>query len=176
MSSSLLASQPPKLVTPPPVRQAGIRCLYLVDIENAVGGPCPCNTDVLGARAAIAAAYPVQEGDLVVIGVAHNGLLEVGCSWTGVRYVVRSGPDGAELALLDELNVAIVARFDELVIVSGDGKFADRVAELAALGLPTTVVAHAESLSNRLRLAATKVVYLESERRPGPSAVAMEVA
>jgi len=176
MSSSPPASQRLKLVTPSTPRQARNRCLYLVDIENTVGGPCPCSVDVLDAHAAIQAAYPVQAGDLVVIGVAHNGLLEVGCAWTGVRYVVRSGPDGAELALLDELDDTVVGRFDEVVVVSGDGKFTDRVAELGTLGLPTTVVAYEESLSNRLRLAATKVVYLESVRRRSPSVAVMEVA
>lgn len=176
VTRTLIASRPNEPVTLPLTPITGSRRFYVVDIENAVGGPCPCNADVLQARAAIAAAYPTRVGDHVTIGVAHNGLLEVGCCWTGPRYVVRSGPDGAELALIDELDDWIIGRFDEVVVVSGDRKFADRVAELAARGLPTTVVAHRESLSNRLRMAASKVVYLESERRHGVSAADSEVA
>ena len=42
--------------------------------------------------------------------------------------------------------------------MSGDGAFADVVAELAARGVPTTVVAQPERLSARLRLAACAVV------------------
>lgn len=176
MSTTPVASRLLKAVTPSTVRPANIRRLYLVDIENAVGGPRPTAHEVAAVRTELAAAYPTHAGDLVIVGVAHNGLLEVGCTWTGVRHVTRSGEDGADLALLEELDDSVLRRFDEVVIVSGDHLFSERIAELAALGLPTTVIAREESLSTRLRLAATNVVYLENERRRGPGAAAMEVA
>lgn len=176
MNTTPVASRLLKPVTQSTVRPANLRRLYLVDIENAVGGPCPTASEIAAVRTEIAARYASQAGDLVVIGVAHNGLLEVGCTWPHVRYLVRSGPDGADLVLLEELDASVARRFDELVLVTGDGKFADRVAELAAAGLPTTVIAHEESLSTRLRLAASTVVYLENERRRDPGAAAMEVA
>lgn len=175
MTNTLTASRPLKPVTLTAIRPATTRRLYLVDIENAVGGPCPTGDETRDLRAQLAALYPMQTGDLVVVGVAHNGLLEVGCSWTGVRPVVRSGEDGADLALLEELDDSVLRRFEEIVIVSGDGIFSERVAQLAALGLPTTVMARPGALSHALRLAATRVVYLENKQR-GPGAGEMEVA
>ena len=52
-------------------------------------------------------------------------------------------------------------RYDEVVLASGDGIFADRVADLAGRGVPVTVVSRPGSLSHRLRLAATEVLPFE---------------
>ena len=49
-------------------------------------------------------------------------------------------------------------RFDELVLVSGDRIYAEKISELAGQGLPTTVYAHKFALSKRLAFAATNVI------------------
>ncbi|RKW87281.1 NYN domain-containing protein [Corynebacterium diphtheriae] len=49
-------------------------------------------------------------------------------------------------------------RFDELVLVSGDRIYAEKISELAGQGLPTTVYAHNFALSKRLAFAATNVI------------------
>jgi len=79
-----------------------------------------------------------------------------------------SGLDGADLALLEVLGENIAARFTEVVLVSGDGIFADAVAVFAALGVHTTVIAHRDGLSRRLELAASVVQFLPDRPNPQP--------
>ena len=49
-------------------------------------------------------------------------------------------------------------RFSEMILVSGDRVFAEKVSQLAGQGLPTTVYSHTEALSKRLKFAATNVI------------------
>lgn len=162
----------------PQKRPAGQRRIVLVDIENVVGGSAEVHDYVAWARAAVERLVSVHPGDLVVIGCGPDGLLDLGCTWTHVRYVVRSGPDGADLALLDVLKENIARRFTEIVLVSGDGIFADVVAGFAAQGVHTTVIAHRDGLSRRLELAASSVVFLPDRPtpRPGPATAQKDAA
>lgn len=114
------------------------------------------------AHCTVQAAVSLSDHEQVVIGTSHVGVLATGLGWQGPRIVVRSGVDGADLALLDVLiEERIEERFDELVLASGDGIFADVVASLGAAGVNVTVVARSDRCSNRLRLAARHVVCLE---------------
>lgn len=73
----------------------------------------------------------------------------------------RSGPDGADLALIDQmLDLRVMRRFGRVTLCSGDGIFADSVAALASAGIHTTVVSWADRLSRRLHLAAHRIVML----------------
>jgi hypothetical protein len=132
------------------------RRLVLVDIENVVGGAVASAASVHWAREQVAGLVGLEEHDHVVIGTCHRGLLTVGGSWTDVRYVVGSGPDGADLALLEVLEENIAERFADLVLVSGDGIFTDAVAALGGQGVKVLVVAHPDGLSRRLAMAATE--------------------
>ena len=79
------------------------------------------------------------------------------------HYRVRSGPDGADLALLDVLRYENVAqRFTHVVIGSGDHLFAEEAAHLAAQGVWVTVISRHRSLSLRLALAAREVIFLDT--------------
>lgn len=132
-----------------------LRTLHLIDIENLLGEPRPAAESVFQARIAYAAHVFVGENDLVVVACNHGCALDVGLAYSGARMVVRSGPDGADLALLEVLaEHDVEGRFDAVVVASGDGIFTDAVAALAAVGLPTVVVSRPESLSRTLRLAA----------------------
>lgn len=82
------------------------------------------------------------------------------------RLIPGYGRDGADKALLAVMDENLECRFDELVLVTGDGVFADRVAELAAVELPTHVFAHPTGLAARLRLAATSVSPIITNRTP----------
>ena len=82
---------------------------------------------------------------------------------------MRSGLDGADLVLLEVLGENIADRFGEVVLVSGDGIFADALAELASQGVHTTVVAHSDGLSRRLELAANAVRFLPNRPAPSPA-------
>jgi hypothetical protein len=149
------------------------RRLVVVDVENAVGGPNIERDQIVWTKQALIDLVGLQASDHVVAACSHVGAVEVGVSWSSARQLVRSGPNGADLALLDVLiQESIASRFTEMVLVSGDGIFADIVAELAAQGVHTTVVAHNRGLSRRLRLAAGTVVYLPAELPPTPAVAA----
>jgi hypothetical protein len=75
---------------------------------------------------------------------------------------VRSGPNGADLALLEVLErEEVEGRSSRVVIGSGDGIFAEAAARLQAGGVDVTVVTRAQSLSRRLRLAALNVRFID---------------
>lgn len=141
-------------------RIGGNRRIVLVDIENIVGGSAAVHDHVVWAKKTVEAPISLRPGDLVVVGVGPSGLVDVGTTWTGVRVVMGRGVDGADLALLDVLAENIADRFAEVVLVSGDGIFANEVATLAVQGVRTTVIAHADGLSRRLELAASAVAFL----------------
>jgi NYN domain len=138
------------------------RCLVLVDIENVAGGAVMTEAIAGWARDVVVASLALAGCDQIVVGTSHAGLFNVWAVWPRVRLRVRSGANGADLALLDVMQFErIEQRFDEVVLVSGDGIFADLTAHLAAAGVRVTVASWAESLSTRLRLAASHTIYLQ---------------
>jgi hypothetical protein len=65
---------------------------------------------------------------------------------------VGHGLDGADLALLDDVDPDFVsAHYDRVVVGSGDHLFCSIVSTLRPLGLVVLVVARAESISRDLR-------------------------
>ncbi len=138
------------------------RRLVVVDIENAAGGAVITRAMADWARAVIETTLHVVPGEQVVIGTSHVGLFTAKDAWPCARVRVRSGENGADLELLDVLTTErIEERFDEVVLVSGDGLFTDVVAQLGRCGVEVTVAAWATGMSARLRLAAGRVVYLD---------------
>jgi len=145
------------------------RTLHLVDIENLVGTGLPTEWEVAMIRQAYASRVGIGEMDQVVIGCNHKALPSAGLGWPGARYLVRSGPDGADtelLAVISGENVA--ARFTDIVIGSGDGAFTSAAAALGSAGPKVTVVSRRTGLARTLRLAAQSVIYLD----PSPSGAA----
>jgi hypothetical protein len=139
------------------------RTLHLVDIENLVGTGLPAEWEVADVRQEYAVRVGVGPMDQVVIGCNHKALPAAGHGWPGARYLVRSGPDGADtelLAVIECENVA--ARFSRVVIASGDGGFTWAAAGLAAAGCQVTVVSRRTRLARTLRLGAQHVIYLDS--------------
>lgn len=151
-----------------------LRTLHLIDIENLLGQPRPAIDSVSEARAAYEAHVVVGESDLVVVACNHGCALEVGLAYAGARLVVRSGPNGADLALLDVLaEHDVVGRFDAVVVASGDGIFTDAVSTLAGT-MPTLVVSRPDSLARTLRLAAGgRVVPFDTAGGPNEPASAV---
>lgn len=92
---------------------------------------------------------------------SHRAARTVAFAFGGALRRWRSGPDGADLALLEEMrDLRIMRRFDRVTLFSGDGIFANALAALAGAGIETTVVSWDSLLSPRLRLAARHVVTL----------------
>ncbi|RNL78479.1 NYN domain-containing protein [Nocardioides marmorisolisilvae] len=138
------------------------RRLIVVDIENLVGGAGITQAQAAAAHRCVTSAVAMRPGEQVIIGTSHVGLLSSGIGWRGPRMVVRSGKDGADLALLEVLkDEHIEERFDEVVIVSGDGIFTDAVLVLREAGVFVTVVSRNDACSKRLRLAADQTVLVD---------------
>jgi hypothetical protein len=101
--------------------------------------------------------------DQVEVASSHLTLLNAALGWPDAHYRVRSGPDGADLALLDVLrHENIAARFTHVAIASGDHMFAEEAARLGTQGVWVTVVTRQCSLSRQLRLAAREVIFLDA--------------
>jgi hypothetical protein len=135
-------------------RLLGGRCLYLVDFENLLGTATP----VAGATGALwrmlADAMGVDQNDQVY--GAASGHFAARCFFelpigSRIRGVIRNGPNGADLALLDMTDIAHAAqRFRYLVVASADHIYADLAREARALGMTVVQVAPAGCRSHVL--------------------------
>jgi|GEM_PF-3168730 len=135
------------------------RRLVLIDLENLVGGSAASLETVREALAALDVAVGRTSHDVRVVASGSTLLTTAMTLLSGTRVSLGRGIDGADRRLLDELDAAhVVGRFDSVVLVSADGAaFADRVATLARLGVPTEVVIGAGRCSHRLARAARSV-------------------
>lgn len=103
------------------------RSLHLIDLENLCGDAFPAEEHI--ARVWNTYRYGVSNSpeDHYVVGSSH---LFASRAWfvlppQGIQRCVRSGKDGGELAILAQFDLEhTAARFDRLVIASGDGMFA----------------------------------------------------
>jgi hypothetical protein len=133
------------------------RTLRLVDIENMVGSCQLSLGDVARARVRINAAIAPRAQDHTVIAASHYNAPAAYFGWTDpVRRLARSGKDGADLALLEVIaDVSwVAARYDRVVVASGDHAFAPAVAELKGAGVEVIVIRPDTGFSARMRLAA----------------------
>lgn len=138
------------------------RRLIVVDIENMVGGGVASAYDAWIARMKVEHLVGPVNLEQVIIGTSHFGAIATRVGWTGARILVKSGPDGADLRLLDEMqHWDIPLRFGEVVLVSGDGIFTDAVANLTARSTRVTVLAPADGCSKRLRMAASTCILFD---------------
>ena len=139
------------------------RRLHLVDIENLAGEALPSLTQVRQALSLYTRCLAFGVMDQVEVASSHLTLVNAALGWPQAHYRVRSGPDGADLALLDILRHENVAqRFTHVAIGSGDYLFAEDAARLAALGVCVTVVSRPRSLSQRLAVAGREVILLDT--------------
>ena len=144
-------------------RRFPARRLHLVDIENLAGNARPTLSEVRQALGLYTAGLAFGAMDQVEVASSHLTLLNAALGWPHAHYRIRSGPDGADLALLDVLRHENVAqRFTHVAIGSGDHLFAEQAARLAAQGFWVTVVSRRRSLSPRLALAAREVIFLDT--------------
>lgn len=150
---------------------AAERTCFALDVECAVGGPRASAAAVRQwwdlFRSEVATVRP---GDAVIAGASHFAaqtfafaLAEYGFLWR-----IGSGKDGAENAIIDSLDLNLIARrYTRLVIVSGDHRWAEVARDAKGLGLKVRVVALQDTLSARLhREAPSSIIRL----RPRPLA------
>jgi hypothetical protein len=135
------------------------RALHLVDLENLMCGPLQPAIALRYAAARYEQVAVVRPDDHVVVAVNPALALDAGRAWPTARLLVGRGPDGADRELLATLADTpwVAARYDRVVIGSGDGIFASALESLRALGIATGVVAPELGLSRDLRRRATFV-------------------
>jgi hypothetical protein len=138
---------------------ASPRSIHLIDLENAAGTTALSTELVSALQALYMTVAEVSEGDHVVIATSHYCAPSAWFGWGGnPRRLVRSGPDGADLSLLEVIErERVIERFDRVVIASGDGIFSMAAAQLQAAGLAVTVVTRPGSLHRQLRFAVRDV-------------------
>lgn len=100
-------------------------------------------------------------GDHMIMASSHKGALAAWFGFSRARRLVRSGPDGADLALLEAAeNENLPYRLDRVVIGSGNGLFSEAAGRLQQQDCSVTVVSRPGALSTRLRLAVHDIRYL----------------
>jgi hypothetical protein len=139
-----------------------IRRLTLVGLEAFAGRHRLSRADVDSVRRQLAGLMPAFEDD--VHTVACTRVNAPNCfSFSRARRLWREGPDEVITALVTVLREEpIVGRFQSVTLCAGDRRLADVVGWLGCQGVEVSVVAPAEHLSCRLRLAAARVVALNS--------------
>ena len=150
------------------------RRLHLIDVENLAGNPTPDAAQARNLLARYLLLVGVGTWDQVVIASSHLALKKTGCWWPGARYLVRSGPDGADLALLDlARHERIAERFPQITIASGDGIFAQAAASLETTGSRVNAVSRRAARSRQLALAVGwKVTYIDPPGTHAPPSAA----
>ncbi|MBN9202038.1 MAG: hypothetical protein ABS61_13775 [Microbacterium sp. SCN 70-18] len=143
----------------------GQRRLFVIDIENVVGGAQ--NVTVEGARWArrmLERELGMQNDQHAVVAVGYSaGLLPAAHAFPGKSLAVRYGASGADTALIDAIDASHAARrYDQIVIVSGDGIFTDFAAEITNYGAKVIVAGHPGGVSARLRFAAHETIYFST--------------
>ena len=137
------------------------RSLHLVDIENLLSDPFCEDTRYI--EATISDYKHVSEwraGDQVLVAANRWLSKKLAFSlqnWT-CRLFTAQGPDGADLRLLEEgAQEKLLARFDQLIIGSGDGIFAEVAAAGKKLGLKSMTISRASDLSRKLAAASDEI-------------------
>ncbi len=148
-----------------PRPSVGHSTCHLVDIENLAASASANEDEVAAVTCLYREVAEHLPGDHVIIGSSHFAAKSG--NWYGAsqgwgcdpRRVTRSGPDGADLALIEVIErEAIAERFDRVVIGSGDGSFSLACHKLRSAGVAVTVVARDRpSLSHRLQIATDDV-------------------
>lgn len=139
------------------------RQLILIDIENLTGTPSPTCDDVEMAKAALRLVVPEFDTAQHIVACSHHAARTVAFAFQTARHLWRSGPNGADLALLDVLeNERVDERFERVTICSGDGIFAASAAWLAKADVDVTVISLPGHLAARLELAARYITFLPS--------------
>ena len=134
------------------------RSAVIVDIENLLGHPSYW-TDHNIARAwfALREALQLDSSDYVYIGssafMAQYAAFVIDAP--NLRYLIRNGKDGAEIALTSHIDLNFIAeKYDSVMIASGDNYFADFAFQAQKRGLKVWQVAGRADTGRFLRNAA----------------------
>lgn len=123
------------------------RELHLLDIENLLGGSRFLVADVEALKPTyLAISDSTATAQFFVGASANDSCLNGRVGWGQGRATFAPGADGAERSLVATVPMTYAARFDRVVIGSGDGFFTSYAAMLRASGTRVTVVCRERSL------------------------------
>ncbi|WP_075725458.1 NYN domain-containing protein [Corynebacterium aquilae] len=142
------------------------RRLILVDIENFNGGPVATVTQSTWCYRMLSNWLSFSDSDHIVVASDVTTVTNLCKDWGHHRVLAGRGHNGADLQLLEVLEESVEARYSEILLVSGDAIYSDKVSYLAGQGIPTTVYSHACALAKRLQFAATTVVTSPTTQEP----------
>ena len=135
------------------------RTMFLGDIEALAGKSAPTCSDVEAIAVAVHKVFGHLD-PVCVLACAHHNAPAVWYHWPDVRYLVRSGKNGADSRLIQVVEEERVAeRFETVIIGSSDGIFGRTAAQLASAGV-YVIAAYGKQISNKLRLAVHETVRL----------------
>lgn len=126
------------------------RAIHLVDVENIFaltrGEPVGRHAGTIYHQVA-----PVGPEDLLMVAADVTRIFDTKAAFPSARVRPGRGQDGAELALINDIDVDHIAgRFDSVVIGSGDHLFVDVAYRARQRGLNVVVVSRPTPLSRSL--------------------------
>lgn len=136
------------------------RTLAFVDVENEVGSSDLTAENVIEVKTAL----DLLEGAnlMQVVACSHHNAEAVMFNWPKARIILKSGKDGADLALIQvATDEHIAERFDRIVIASGDGIFTTIAKDLSDEGVEVSIVCGRGALSKNLKHQCPNVRYLK---------------
>lgn len=156
------------------------RTHHFLDIENL------CGTNDLDTELVTSTFLDylnvtcAAESDLVTVTSSHHNYKTVAFALKAIRSLhlpqPRSGPDGADLVLVDEIDATRMRKgFDRICIGSGDHIFAFPLARLSNLGFHTTSVSRRDSCSMHVTRTADTILYLP-DHAPTHTTLTQEIA
>ena len=138
------------------------RTHHVVDIENLLALTHGQRIEPVACQLYRAVAG-VGPSDLLTVAADRSRVFEVRTAFPGAEVRFGTGPDGADRALLDAIDVQLLARrFDTLVIGSGDHLFWDLAYRARSVGLKVVVVSRPKGLSRLLASQADEVIAMAS--------------
>lgn len=135
------------------------RTLCIVDVENCASTADLSLERALHVQRAIKRAVP--DALMHVVGCSHRNAAAARFAFDRSRLVIRSGADGADLALIEVLETERVERrFGRVVIASGDHSFVPVIKRLREAGVVVEALSIAGQLSRELARSCSSVRYL----------------
>ena len=123
-------------------KQALLRRLFLVDIENYAGQSRLSCSDVELCSKKLSSNLLVGDQDVVVVGTSHSeNCINAKLGWQGpCRHVFKRGHNGADIALAKAISDYDLSAYSAVYIVSGDHYFAPLANDLESRGADVLVV------------------------------------
>ena len=145
--------------------ESSSRTANFIDIENLSESSILTEELVEKVRGEYFTMVRPGKDDIFVIGVSHFNLAAAIFGWgSGIaQYVVKSGQDGADLALAEALcEPCIMGRFSRVCIGSGDGLLAGIGHSLREQGVGVKFAARQECASNQILFSGCECILLHS--------------